>query len=71
MCHDAFGADAPVRMCEAPDWRLLQEYGGHLSITAFRDAVDNTHYVKTHQIVHKSPAQKMAGHVYERIITIK
>lgn len=70
MCHHAFPTETPIRMLEAPDWRLLQNYGGHLSIHAFRNATDNTQYVKTHQIVHKPPVQKMVGHVYEVKLTL-
>lgn len=63
-------ADRTNPIISAPSWRLLQDYGGHLSITDFRRCFENTHYIETNQIVHEIPSQKQIGFIYEKQITL-
>ncbi len=72
MCQQIFGYSVytPLSIVTAPSWRLLQSYGGHLSITSFRKCFENTHYVKNNQIVHSLPNQKMVGFLFEKQITL-
>ena len=62
--------DYSIPIMTAPSWRLLQEYGGHLSISDFRKGFDNTHYIDTNQIVNEIPNQKHIGFIYEKQITL-
>ena len=34
----------------APHWRTIDQYGGHMTITEFRDSFDNSEY-KSHGII--------------------
>jgi len=70
MCQGLFQQQKPIPIQSAPNWRLLQEYGGHLSISNFRKCFDNTHYLNTHQYVHKLPNQKLIGFLFEKQITL-
>lgn len=72
MCQQIYGysVQTPLAITSAPSWRLLQNYGGHLSITAFRKCFENTHYIKNNQIVHSIPNQKMVGFLFEKQITL-
>lgn len=72
MCQHIHGysSQTPLSIVTAPSWRLLQTYGGHLSITAFRKCFENTHYIKNNQIVHSLPNQKMVGFLFEKQITL-
>jgi hypothetical protein len=46
----------------APDWRLLIEYGGHLTIEEFRKNFNNIEY-KNHGIIKKMFS---VGRLYEK-----
>jgi hypothetical protein len=72
MCQQIFGysVHTPLSIVTAPSWRLLQAYGGHLSIQSFRKCFENTHYIKNNQIVHSLPNQKMVGFLFEKQITL-
>lgn len=45
MYIDLFDA-SPIKITPAPSWRLLKEYGGHLSIEEFRSKFNTVEYVK-------------------------
>lgn len=70
MCQRIFQQSSPVSINPAPSWRLLQEYGGHLSISNFRKCFENTHYINNNQLVHKMPTQKVVGFLFEKQITL-
>lgn len=70
MCQRIFQQSSPVSINPAPSWRLLNEYGGHLSISNFRKCFDNTHYINNSQLVHKMPTQKVVGFLFEKQITL-
>ena len=71
MCQRIFQMSAaPVTIHPAPSWRLLQEYGGHMSISNFRKCFENTHYINNNQLVHKMPTQKIVGFLFEKQITL-
>lgn len=49
MYNDMF--KKPItKIVVAPDWRLLKQYGGHLSISEFRNSFDNSEY-KNHGVM--------------------
>lgn len=54
----------------APSWRLLQNYGGDLSIQQFRDSFSNTEYINHYQHINRLPMQKLTGFLFEPLIKI-
>lgn len=52
---------------EAPHWRLLREYGGHMSITDFRASFNKTAY-EEHGIIKNTPCFRSIGHLFEEKI---
>ena len=52
----------------AASWRLLKEYGGHLSIEEFRSNFKKVTYLE-HYIIENIPQTKSIGVVFEKKIT--
>ena len=53
----------------APSWRLLKEYGGHLTIEEFRDNFDKVQYNDLgNYLIHNIPSCKSIGNIYEQKI---
>lgn len=69
MYQKIFKDQSTIIHC-APSWRLLQCFGGHLSITDFRKCFENTHYIDTNQIIYDLPHMKQVGFLFEKQITL-
>ena len=52
---------------DAPHWRLLREYGGHLSIEEFRGCFNKIDY-EEHGIIKNTPTFRSIGHLFEEKI---
>lgn len=63
MYLDYFGET--MKITPAPDWRLLEEYGGHFSIQEFRESFGKLQYIDQEYFIHKIPTIKLLGKVYE------
>jgi len=66
MYNEMLGTTISV-IDSAPHWRLLQEYGGHLSITEFRKSFDKAEY-EEHGIINNIPSYRSVGFIYEERI---
>lgn len=63
MYNDMF--KKPItKIMSAPDWRLLKQYGGHLSISEFRSSFDNSEY-KSHGTM-RDVKMVSVGTLYEK-----
>lgn len=51
----------------APHWRLLQAYGGHMSVSEFRNSFNKADY-DYHGIVHTTPSFRSIGYLFEEKI---
>jgi hypothetical protein len=60
----------PSEIQNAPSWRLLDTYGGNLSIDIFRKSFSNTQYINLNQSIQRLPSQKMIGFLYEKQIKL-
>lgn len=70
MCQSISKSFTPCNLQPAPSWRLLQSFGGHLSIQHFRKGFENTNYIDHKQLIHKMPHQKLVGFLFEKQITL-
>lgn len=52
----------------APDWRLLQQYGGHLTIDEFREQFNKIEYIDLENRFSTKPIQYNSGKVFEQKI---
>lgn len=66
MYNEMLGTTISV-IDSAPHWRLLLEYGGHMSITEFRNCFNKTDYEK-HGVIRNTPAFRSVGHLFEEKI---
>ena len=63
MYNDMF--KKPItKIMNAPEWRLLKQYGGHLSISEFRSSFDNSEY-KSHGTM-RDVKMNSVVHLYEK-----
>lgn len=65
--HDTFGMDA-VRLQSSPSWRLLRNYGGHLTIEDFRRNLFKIDYKAIGNLV--LPTFRPIGFLFERQVRI-
>ena len=65
--HDTFGMDA-VRLQSSPSWRLLRNYGGHLTIEDFRRNLFKIDYKAIGNLV--LPSFRPIGFLFERQVRI-
>lgn len=63
LYFDIFGYH-PKELIPAPSWRLLQEYGGPLSITTFRKSFNKLEYIDNGKIIY-IPKFKTVERIYE------
>lgn len=70
MYHEIHNSDDPPKFSPAPSWRLLDNFGGHMSIKQFRNSFSNTEYIDLHQSIQYRPSQKMIGFLYEKQIKL-
>ena len=66
MYEKLFGIDFAI--FPAPDWRLLTQYGGHLSIDEFREQFNRIEYIDIENRFLNGPVQYNSGKVYEQKI---
>lgn len=50
----------------APHWRLLTDYGGHLSIKEFRESFNTITYTDINDYITRAPPSKIIGKLYEK-----
>lgn len=62
--NDIDPRDVPERIRPAPSWRLLTEYGGHLSIEEFRASFDSVAFTETHRL-NNVPVSRPIAVMYE------
>jgi len=58
----------PFTIYHAPDWRLLQQYGGHLSIDEFRDQFNKIEYIDLNNRFTHLPVQHNSSKLFEQKI---
>lgn len=66
MSVQIFGA--PQKIHTAPSWRLIDVYGGFMSIADYRKSFTMYLYVDNEQILSKVPKMVSVGHVFEEHI---
>lgn len=66
MYNDMLGTTVSV-IDTAPHWRALEEYGGHLSISEFRNSFSKADY-EEHGIIRNIPSYRSVGFLYEEKI---
>lgn len=52
----------------APNWRLIDEFGGNMTITQFRKSFSKIEYLDVDQHITKLPIQYPIGYIYEEKI---
>ena len=52
------------RLAPAPDWRLLDCYGGHLTIAAFRESFNHLDYIENGTLQSVEPKLATVGHSF-------
>jgi len=60
--------DKTISINPAPSWRLLKNYGGHLSIQKFRENFNNITYIDLHETIKTRPALQSLGFLFEKKI---
>lgn len=60
-----FNVQAP-EILPAPDWRLLESYGGSLSIEEFRKSFETSEYHSLEDFVYKTPQIHILGRLFEK-----
>lgn len=64
MYFDTFQT-IPKEITRAPSWKLLQEYGGFLSIDEFRNSFQTRIFIDKRNVYHNIPKIKVLGDIYE------
>jgi len=68
MYSDITGTQRKVANIDpAPNWRLLEQYGGHLNIVKFREGFNKVDY-KCHGVARRVPTFASAEYLYEENI---
>ena len=57
-----------LKIDPAPHWRLLKDYGGHLSIEEFRESFYKIKYNDLNQYISVFPNNISIGYLYEQKI---
>jgi len=57
--------DVDFNCVEAPDWRMLKEYGGSLTIEEFRDTFYKVEYSTTNNSIIDIPNQYSMNYLFE------
>ena len=65
MYKDIFNNDQ-IKIQPAPDWRLLNTFGGPLSIQAFRNSFNSVQYIDIDDYIKRAPPSRMIGKLYEK-----
>lgn len=55
-----------MNIVSAPSWRLLQNYGGYMTIDEFRESFLKFEYNDQHHYVHEIPKTHPIGFIYEK-----
>ncbi|NDE14257.1 hypothetical protein EBZ80_04930 [bacterium] len=65
--HDVFGSES-LPLVEAPSWRLLKNYGGHITIEEFRKTFYKVDYYDSNNIIF--PKARSVGFLFEKQIKL-
>jgi len=57
-------------LIEAPSWRLLKNYGGHVSIEDYRKNFYKVEYLSADNVIYPFPKSKCIGFLFERNIKL-
>jgi len=60
--------DKSIIIEPAMSWRLLENCGGHLSITQFRENFNTINYINLHETIESIPTFKTLGFLFEKKI---
>ena len=52
----------------APSWRLLEKFGGNMSILEFRQSFEKIIFNNIDDYIHSTPACRLIGRLYEKKI---
>ena len=63
-----FNKDIDIK--QAPSWRLLDKFGGHLTIDQFREKITTNNYINLKEIIKVPPASKFLGFLFEKKIKL-
>lgn len=69
LYKDTFNEKLNKDFKQAPDWRLLKEYGGTKTIEEFRDNFNRIEYKDLNNFLLEIPKQKPIGWVFEEVVT--
>jgi len=67
--YDVFGKDSQP-LVEAPSWRLLKNYGGHIPIDDFRKNFYKVEYFNVDNVIYPFPKSKCIGFLFEKQIKL-
>ncbi len=62
--------ESSIDILAAPHWRLLRDYGGHLSIDEFRQSFFNIVFSPDDSMITKLPSFQSIGYIFEKKIKI-
>ena len=62
--------ESSIDIPAAPHWRLLRDYGGHLSIDEFRQSFFNIDFSPDDSMITKLPSFQSVGYIFEKKIKI-
>lgn len=66
---DVFGKSSQI-LIEAPSWRLLKSYGGHMSIEEYRKNFYKVDYLDVNNVIYPFPKSKCVGYLFEKQIKL-
>ena len=67
--YDVFGQKS-LPLIEAPSWRLLKNYGGHISIEDYRKNFYKVEYFNVDNVIYPFPKSKCIGFLFEKQIKL-
>jgi hypothetical protein len=67
--YTVFGSRS-LPLIEAPSWRLLKNYGGHVSIEEYRKNFYKVEYLSADNVIYPFPKSKCIGFLFERNIKL-
>ena len=69
MCNDLYKNDETIKINSAPNWRLLDVFGGHLTIQDFRNNFKTYSYRDINNYITSLPHQLPISWLYEEKVT--
>lgn len=67
--YEAFGKNS-MPLVEAPSWRLLKNYGGHITIEDYRRNFYKVEYFNVDNIIYPFPKSRCIGYLFEKQIKL-